>query len=45
MEDLILTEIHQLCNFLDKQIQQPLKINLAFNLSVVNALWTLITGK
>jgi len=44
MEDLILTEIHQLCNFLDKQIQQPLKINLAFNLSVVNALWTLITG-
>ena len=44
MEDLIIDEIHQMCDYLDKQTDHPLKINLVFNLSVVNALWTLITG-
>ena len=45
MEDLILEEIHQLSDYLDKQTDHPMKINLIFNLSVVNALWTLITGE
>ena len=45
MEDLILEEIHQLSDYLDKQMDHPVKINLIFNLSVVNALWTLITGE
>ena len=45
MEDLILEEIHQLSDYLDKQTDHPVKINLIFNLSVVNALWTLITGE
>ena len=46
MEELIQEEIQQLCSLLDKEVdgQQPLKMDLIYNLSVVNALWTLITG-
>ena len=45
MEDMILEEIHQLSEYLDKQTDYPMKINFIFNLSIVNALWTLITGE
>nr|AKH03502.1 cytochrome P450 3036B1 [Paracyclopina nana] len=44
MEELIQEEIRQLCQKLDKQLNQPLKVDLTYNLSVVNALWTVITG-
>ena len=45
MEDLILEEIRGLFNKLDDQINTPLSMNLIYNVSVVNALWTLLSGK
>ena len=44
MEELIIEETRQLCEKLDNDVNQPIKINLTFNLSVVNALWTVVTG-
>ena len=44
MEELIHEEIRQLFEQLDKQINQPLTMSLIFNVSVLNALWTLLTG-
>ena len=44
MEDLIQEEIRELCSHLNTKLDQPLSVNLIYNLSVVNALWTLISG-
>ena len=44
MEELIHEEIRQLFEQLDRQINQPLTMSLIFNVSVLNALWTLLTG-
>jgi cytochrome P450 len=44
MEEIIQHEIRQLCNSLDKQLDHPLAMDHIFNISVVNALWTLISG-
>ena len=44
MEELIHEEIRQLFEQLDKQLNQPLTMSLIFNVSVVNALWSLLTG-
>ena len=44
MEELIHEEILQLFNKLDNQIDLPLSMNLIYNVSVVNALWTLLNG-
>ena len=44
MEELIQEEILQLFNKLDNQINLPLSMNLIYNISVVNALWTIISG-
>ena len=44
MEDLINEEIQDLFGLLDRQTEEPLKMSLIYNLSVVNALWTLLTG-
>ena len=44
MEELIHEEILQLFNKLDNQKDQPLSMSLIYNVSVVNALWTLLNG-
>ena len=44
MEELIHEEILQLFNKLDNQINLPLSMSLIYNVSVVNALWTLLNG-
>ena len=44
MEDLIQEEIRELCSHLNTKLDQPLSVYLIYNLSVVNALWTLISG-
>ena len=44
MEELIHEEILQLFNKLDNQINLPLSMSLIYNVSVVNALWTIISG-
>ena len=44
MEDLIQEEIRELCNHLNTKLDQPISVYLIYNLSVVNALWTLISG-
>ena len=44
MEELIHEEILQLFNKLDDQINLPLSMSLIYNVSVVNALWTIISG-
>ena len=44
MEELIHEEILQLFNKLDNQIDLPLSMSLIYNVSVVNALWTLLNG-
>ena len=44
MEELIHEEILQLFNKLDSQINLPLSMSLIYNVSVVNALWTLLNG-
>ena len=44
MEELIHEEILQLFNKLDNQIDLPLAMSLIYNVSVVNALWTIISG-
>jgi len=45
MEDLILEEIRGLFNKLDDQINTPLSMSLIYNVSVINALWTLLSGQ
>ena len=44
MEELMHEEILQLFNKLDNQINLPLSMSLIYNVSVVNALWTLLNG-
>ena len=44
MEELIHEEILQLFDKLDNQINLPLSMSLIYNVSVVNALWTIISG-
>jgi cytochrome P450 len=44
MEEMIQDEIILLCNSLDKQVGLPLAMDRIFNISVINALWTLISG-
>ena len=44
MEELIHEEILQLFNKLDNEINLPLSMSLIYNVSVVNALWTLLNG-
>jgi cytochrome P450 family 2 subfamily J len=44
MEDMIQDEIKQLCASLDNQLDHPLSMDLIYNVSVVNALWTLMSG-
>ena len=44
MEELIHEEVLQLFNKLDDQINLPLSMSLIYNVSVVNALWTIISG-
>ncbi len=45
MEDLILEEVQQFCGLLDQRLDEPISVRNIFNISVVNALWTLIAGK
>lgn len=44
MEDFIHEEIELLQQLLDQKLNQTLTMSLVFNLSVVNGLWTLLTG-
>ena len=44
MEDLIQEEIRELCNHLNTKLDQPMSVFLIYNLSIVNALWTIISG-
>ena len=45
MEELIMDEVGQLSQRIDKDLGQPIPVKNLFNISVVNALWTLISGK
>ena len=45
METLIHEEVNALNGWLKKCLGQPLSIKNRFNISVINALWTLIAGK
>jgi cytochrome P450 len=44
MEELIQEEIKQLCGSFDEQLDHPMSLDMVFNSSVVNALWTIISG-
>ena len=45
MEELIREEILQFMNHLDTELNQPISLSHKFNISVVNSLWTIMTGK
>lgn len=45
MEELIRVEVVQLLESLTKEVGQPVQMNNRFNISIINALWTIITGK
>jgi hypothetical protein len=36
--------MEEMINYLDKQVDHPLSMNQIFNISVINGLWTLISG-
>jgi methyl farnesoate epoxidase/farnesoate epoxidase len=45
MEDLFHDEVAKLCQFLEKRSDQALSLSGTFNVSIVNALWSIITGE
>ena len=46
MEDAILAEMHNLCEILEKsETQKPIDLCFKTNLSIVNALWMIISGQ
>jgi hypothetical protein len=45
MEELICDEVLLFCQHLDNELGQPITLSSKFNISVVNALWTILAGK
>ena len=45
MEELIREEILQFMNHLEPELNQPISLSNKFNISVINGLWTIMTGK
>jgi hypothetical protein len=45
MEELIRAEVVQLLESLEKEVGHPIPMANRFNISIINALWTIITGK
>lgn len=45
MEELIRVEVVQLLESIEKEVGQPVHMANRFNISIINALWTIITGK
>jgi len=45
MEDMILEEAKELCDWLKKQKGEPVELNRRFSLAVVNSLWRILTGE
>ena len=44
MNEMIFEEVEKFKKRIRKNIAEPMSLNLIFNLSVVNALWRIITG-
>lgn len=45
MEDVIDDQVNQLCSILESKHGQPMSVFGVFNISVLNALWTITTGQ
>merc|ERR1712241_1602241 len=45
MESLIHLEVNALNDALSKDVEKPIDLKNKFNISVINALWTLISGR
>ena len=45
MEEMVHDEVLAFCENLDKNLGQPISLNHKFNISVVNSLWRIMTGK
>jgi len=41
---LLYLQVAKLCQYLEKRINEPLELAGTFNVSIINALWSLITG-
>ena len=38
-------QVAKLCQFLEKRMDEPIQLAGTFNVSIVNALWAIITGE
>lgn len=45
MEEMILNEAQELCDWLKKQEGRPVELTRRFSLAVVNSLWRILTGE
>lgn len=44
MEDILTEEVHKLVQAFRKQQNQPLNLNRTMNVSILNALWSIVVG-
>ncbi len=45
MEDLFIEEVSKLCQKLSKNEGQPIDLSGSMNISIINALWSIIVGE